>query len=544
MPHRSSVPGLKFSSTTSTCAASRRTTLAAALVAQVDRDRPLVARDRRPPEAAPVVEHAPPAHRVAGPGRLDLDHVGAEVAEQLARERAGDERAELEDAQAVRGPVRRQTSAGSLPCRCRRDPPPGSATTTTRTSWPSGTATRRRARTCTPLILETADRAVAQGWLYARGGERTVVVLMHPRANFSHHYVTPGPARRRARGAQRQQPLAEQRRDADPRAGAARRRRRARRRPASATTGSCSCGNSGGASLFTFYLHQALAPAGRAAAPTPRPATRSTSTGSSCRPRTRWCTWPAIPARATSCCTRSTRRSSTRTIRVGCDPALDLYDPANGFVEPPDEPRYDADVPRRRYRAAQRARVERIDATARAARGPRAATRAGAGRETRDVADRRAVDRDRLPARVPDRRRPALRRPVPRPVRARLRLALGHAAGLDQLRRGRLRPGRDARRPGSRPGRGCRPGPRSPTPASRMTLPSLLVSYTGDTCVFPSDDELIADSLATDVARPGRGRRRPLRLPRRRRARGRDAHRRRLDHRAVARAGPRSATGR
>ncbi|MGZ6966382.1 MAG: alpha/beta hydrolase, partial [Acidimicrobiia bacterium] len=46
--------------------------------------------------------------------------------------------------------------------------------------------------TCTPLILEPADRAVAQGWLYARGGEDTVVVLMHPRANFSHHYLTPG----------------------------------------------------------------------------------------------------------------------------------------------------------------------------------------------------------------------------------------------------------------------------------------------------------------------------------------------------------------
>jgi hypothetical protein len=32
---------------------------------------------------------------------------------------------------------------------------------------------------------------------------------------------------------------------------------------------------------------------------------------------------------------------------------------------------------------------------------------------------------------------------------------------------------------------------------ARMTLPSLLVSYTGDNCIFPSDDELIASSLAT-----------------------------------------------
>ena len=40
--------------------------------------------------------------------------------------------------------------------------------------------------------LLTQDRAVSQGWLYSRGGEDTVVCLMHPRANFSHHYLVPG----------------------------------------------------------------------------------------------------------------------------------------------------------------------------------------------------------------------------------------------------------------------------------------------------------------------------------------------------------------
>jgi hypothetical protein len=45
---------------------------------------------------------------------------------------------------------------------------------------------------CEPLILETPDRAVANGWLYARGGETTAVLLAHPRANFSHHYAVPG----------------------------------------------------------------------------------------------------------------------------------------------------------------------------------------------------------------------------------------------------------------------------------------------------------------------------------------------------------------
>src|SRR3954466_3340422 len=66
---------------------------------QVDRDRLLVTRDRRPPEAATVDGDTPSAHRIAGDGGLHLDDLGAEVTEQLACERPGDERAELEDAQ-------------------------------------------------------------------------------------------------------------------------------------------------------------------------------------------------------------------------------------------------------------------------------------------------------------------------------------------------------------------------------------------------------------------------------------------------------------
>ena len=99
-PNRASVPGLKFSSTTSHDAAMRRATSRPLRVAQVDRDRALVARDRRPPQAPAVDPHAVAPHDVAGSGRLDLDDVGAEIAEQLARERPRDERTEFEHAQA------------------------------------------------------------------------------------------------------------------------------------------------------------------------------------------------------------------------------------------------------------------------------------------------------------------------------------------------------------------------------------------------------------------------------------------------------------
>ena len=107
-PSARACPGLKFSSTTSTCAGevARRRRARARSRRSIATDRLLraIAGHQR---LRPSIEHAPPPHRVAGPGRLDLDHLGAEIAEQLTGERAGDERAELEDAQARRGPGER-----------------------------------------------------------------------------------------------------------------------------------------------------------------------------------------------------------------------------------------------------------------------------------------------------------------------------------------------------------------------------------------------------------------------------------------------------
>ena len=72
--------------------------------AQVQRHRLLVAADHRPPGRVALGQAAAPlAHRIADPGVLDLDHLGPEVAEDLAGEGSGDQGAHLEDDQVGEG---------------------------------------------------------------------------------------------------------------------------------------------------------------------------------------------------------------------------------------------------------------------------------------------------------------------------------------------------------------------------------------------------------------------------------------------------------
>lgn len=78
---------------------------------------------------------------------------------------------------------------------------------------------------------------------------------------------------------------------------------------------------------------------------------------------------------------------------LASDPSLDMYAAENGFVPPPEWSEYDADFVRR-YRAAQRARVERLDARAREliAESRRAAGKANtAGFDGRPFAEQQRV---------------------------------------------------------------------------------------------------------------------------------------------------------
>jgi hypothetical protein len=349
---------------------------------------------------------------------------------------------------------------------------------------PSGT-------TCTPLILETADRAVAQGWLYARGGESTVVVLMHPRANFSHHYVTPGLLEAglavlnvNSRWLNNDATLIHEHVLLDVAAALAEARKRYDR--------VVLCGNSGGASLFTFYLHQALAPNGArltdTAAGDPFDLNRFDLPGADAM------VYLAGHLGEGHYLLHSIDPSVTdEGDPVSCDPALDLFDPGNGFVEPPAEPRYTSEF-LTTYRAAQRARVERIDATARAAVERKHEARRR-WRETRDPKDRRisiATDFLRVYRTDAD----------PRTVDLSLDPSAREYGSIwgkrpDWINYGAVGFGRVVSPEAwLSTWSGLSSRAEIPTTGARMTLPALLVSYTGDNCVFPSDDQLIIDSIA------------------------------------------------
>jgi hypothetical protein len=345
---------------------------------------------------------------------------------------------------------------------------------------------------CTPLVLETVDNAVAHGWLYSRGREDTVVVLMHPRANFSHHYVTPGLLEAglavlnvNSRWLNNDATLIHEQVLLDVAAALTAARERFDR--------IVLVGNSGGGSLFTLYLHQALAPAGE----------RLTDTAAGDPFDLNRFELPPADAMVYLAGHPGEGHFLLRAIDPSvtdeddprsCDPALDLYDPANGFVEPPDEPRYDPAF-LERYRAAQRARVERIDATARAAVARRREARKRWS-ESREPADRRAsiatdffrVYRTDADPRCVDRSLDPSER------------AYGSIWGTrpDWINYGAVGFGRVVTAEAwLSTWSGLSSRAEIADTGARMTLPALLVSYTGDNCIFPSDDELIAGSLAT-----------------------------------------------
>ncbi len=345
---------------------------------------------------------------------------------------------------------------------------------------------------CQPLRLETPDRALAHGWLYTRGGEHSAVCLMHPRADFSRHYLVPGLLEAgqavlcvNSRWLNNDATLIHERVLFDVAAGLSALRERFER--------VVLCGNSGGGSLFTFYLSQALAP--------PEERLRETAAGEALR--LDQAQLPAADAMIYLAAHPGEGHYLLHAIDaslldegdpVSCDPALDMYDPRNGFAEPPVQSRYAPEFVAA-YRQAQRARIERIDAEARRRVALRRAARARWQTSGATEDRRRALATDFLLVYRTD--------ADPRCVDLSLdpsRRDYGSLWGVrpDWINYGAVGfsrvvapeawlstwSGLSSRAEIARNGPG-------------MTLPALIVSYSRDNCIFPSDTERIAASLGS-----------------------------------------------
>jgi hypothetical protein len=342
---------------------------------------------------------------------------------------------------------------------------------------------------CEPLSLETADRALAHGWLYHRGGEDNVVCLMHPRANFSRHYAVPALVEagfavlcENSRWLNNDATLVHERVLLDVAAGIAAARERYER--------VVLIGNSGGGSLYTFYLSQASAASGSRL--------RETAAGEPLDLNA--VEMPAADAMIYLAAHPGEGHFLLHAIDpsladegdpLSCDPTLDPYDPANGFAEPPAETRYDADF-LARYRAAQRERVARIDGIARARLARRKAARERADSRAaqraaiatdfllvyRTDADPRAVDLSLDPSKRDYGslwgRRPDLINYGP----------VGFARVVAPEAWLSTWSGLSSRAEIARTGAG-------------MTLPALVIQYSGDNAIFPSDTEAIVSALGS-----------------------------------------------
>ncbi len=211
-----------------------------------------------------------------------------------------------------------------------------------------------------PLVAE--DRGESHGVLYSRGGERTVVCMMHPRGDMSRHYAMPALLEagyatfgQAGRWVNNDVGLIHEMLIIDVAASMKELKKR--------FENVVLLGNSGGGALYTFYQSQA----------TTKPPGRLTTTAAGDPYDLNAFEMPeadGIIQLAThlgqgvlmlGCIDPSVVREDDA---LSIDPSLDMFNPENGFAEPPASSSYSAEF-LQMYRAAQRGRVARLDAIAR-----------------------------------------------------------------------------------------------------------------------------------------------------------------------------------
>lgn len=214
-----------------------------------------------------------------------------------------------------------------------------------------------------PITLEAADGGISSGVLYTTGRHRTVVCFMHPQADMSRHYATPSLVDagyavfgQNSRWVNNDAHCVHETLLLDVAAGVRFLRGRGFERVVL-------IGNSGGGSLYCFYIAQAsTSPPGRL---------RETAAGDALDlngvdlpPVDGFVMLAAHLGEGRILMQMIDPSVVDETDPLSCDPSLDPYDPANGYRPPPQSSRYAPELITR-YRAAQRARVARIDAIAR-----------------------------------------------------------------------------------------------------------------------------------------------------------------------------------
>jgi hypothetical protein len=351
------------------------------------------------------------------------------------------------------------------------------------------------------LGVESEDEAFCHALLWWPPGRRpsTAFALMHPRADFLRHYVVPGLLRagyavltQNSRWVGNDSMCIHERVLLDVAAGLRRVRGEGIERL-------LLVGNSGGGSLYTFYVSQAHAAQG----------TRLTDTAAGEpldlnryeMPRIDGIAYLAAhPGEGLFLSAAIDPSVVDESDPVACDPSLDMYDPANGFREPPAPSRYD-EAFLWRYRAAQRARVERIDAYARELVARRGAGRRLARADARDVAAMResigvrflTVYRTEADPRYVDPRLDPSRRDYGSLFGRRPDLINYGPFGFGRL---------VAPEAWLSTWSGLSSRAAIPRTGAAVDVPALVISYTGDHCVFPTDAEEITRSLGSrDMAR-------------------------------------------
>ena len=213
-----------------------------------------------------------------------------------------------------------------------------------------------------PVALEAADGGLSTGVLYTTGRHRTVVCFMHPQADMSRHYATPALTAagyavfgQNSRWLNNDELCVHETLLLDVAAGMRFLRQRG-------FENIILIGNSGGGSLYTFYQAQASTkPPGRL---TETPAGDPCDLNAYELPAADGFVHLAAHLGEGKILMQMIDPSVTdESDLFSCDASLDPFNPDNGYRLPPESSRYSAEFVER-YRNAQRARVERLDARA------------------------------------------------------------------------------------------------------------------------------------------------------------------------------------